>query len=344
MLPDASAPRRSVMLRASVVWRWIVGSVVLAMCVGLATMQATAQPLQGWAPPSASGCPTPDEWIELAVPPGTQHFPEGRVFGIRSVAVRDAVVPEVYLAGYQGAFTSRGCELAWVSILDEAKLRPQRIGRTLGVVAVGGSSHVYLGSGGVDPVLVSDDNGATWTNAASRTSGPRPRLPAHSMIIAATASSDAVAYARLHPGTMHGHSGLARTTDGGLNWDVLAQIPGGLLLADPDDHQVISTIGGPCNWCRSANGGVTFTEVAPTVVWPADPTAVGTQRSGGRIWVALQDRTLWVSRDKGQTWSSTTAPPDDRAVLSVAAEAGDDGRLFVVTEAGRLWVRRAGAS
>src|SRR4051794_9965217 len=104
MLPAASAPRRPLMLRGLLVWPWLTGAVALAVCLGLAAVRATAEPLQGWAPPSANSsvCVTPDEWIELAVPTGTQHYPEGKVFEIRSVAVRDATVPEVYLARYQG--------------------------------------------------------------------------------------------------------------------------------------------------------------------------------------------------------------------------------------------------
>ena len=107
------------------------------------------------------------------------------------------------------------------------------------------------------------------------------------MIVTASASSDAVAYARLHPRTIHGHEGFARTADGGLNWDVIERAPSGLILADPQDADVVYVAGSSCDWCRSSDGGATFTDVAPTVTRPAPATALGAQRNGNRFWMAL---------------------------------------------------------
>jgi photosystem II stability/assembly factor-like uncharacterized protein len=127
-----------------------------------------------------------------------------------------------------------------------------------------------------------------------------------------------------------------------MTWTLLGEKPGGLLLADPLDVDVVYTLGATCIWCRSTDAGATFEEIGSTAAWAASPAAIGTQRDGGRFWVALKDGSLWLSRDGGVTWRSTTSPPDSSNVRSIAAESGDDGRLFVVTESGRLWVRRAG--
>jgi hypothetical protein len=311
----------------------------------LMAVQVSAHPMQGWAPLSgpSTRCAIFDDWSEVPVPSGTAQAQGGSIRGITSVAVREGDAPWLYLAGYQGAFRSQGCEPTWVSILDEQPLRPLRIGGGLAMIAVGGTSRVYLGSGNEDPILVSGDNGATWTSGTSRSNGPRAQLPAHSMTIAAAPFSDTVAYARLSSGTMHGHEGLARTADGGLTWDVVGRAPGRLLLVDAHNPDVVSTVGDSCGWCQSIDGGASFMDVVPNVSWPASPTAVASQRDGGKTWLALDDLTLRVSLDAGRTWTLTAPPPDMGNVRSIAAESGDDGRLLVVTTSGRMWVRRAGA-
>jgi hypothetical protein len=273
-----------------------------------------------WRQPLPVACPVSDVWSELQVPSGTEPGPDGTVSGIWSVAVREVEPPEVYLAGHQGAFKSQGCDAAWETIFDESKRPPGRVSRGARVVSVGGHRQVYLGSEGADAILVSSDDGSTWATGVSLSNGPRTQQPARSFNISADASSDTVAYARIHPGTMHGHEGFARTADGGLNWTILGRKPGALLLADPRGTDVVYTIGARCTWCRSNDGGIIFEEISSAATWAASPTAIGAQRSGARIWVALQDGSFWLTHDGGLTWMSMPSPPDSKPIRSVAAE------------------------
>jgi photosystem II stability/assembly factor-like uncharacterized protein len=125
--------------------------------------------------------------------------------------------------------------------------------------------------------------------------------------------------------------GIFVSTDAGESWEARAgagQTVGMdtfALLVDADDADVVLAGGGQRGLARSTDGARTFTVVNDAGVGSltADPD------HPDRV-IALTSQGVQHSSDGGQTWSLVGQPDVDGQPVAIAA--GDDGRIWLVTE------------
>jgi hypothetical protein len=133
-------------------------------------------------------------------------------------------------------------------------------------------------------LLSTADDGWSWRRrlppAAFIDLAVHPRDPSH--LVAAT------------------DAGLQRSTDGGRNWRSLGKGVGALAWAAGDELYLVDRAG---TVSISDDGGRSFKSVG---VLDGVPAAIA--HGGGRLFAALEDATVWESRDGGRSWRRRAQP------------------------------------
>ncbi len=196
-------------------------------------------------------------------------------------------------------------------------------------VAPAGSHIVAIGVHGV--VILSEDRGATWTQAS---------VPVSGMLTC-------VAFADAQRGWAAGHAGvLLATQDGGRTWtrvdadtgaadsflDLLA-LPDGRVLAGGAYGLYLVSDDSGANWQRRAALGEDM---------HINRLSGG---AGGTLYLAGEAGTLAVSRDRGDTWEALESPYEGSFFGLVELRSGRllayglRGHVFVSDDAGDQWRR-----
>jgi hypothetical protein len=314
-----------------------------ALSLSLVWPATAVQRSEGVAEPPSSytPCGASDTWQEVDAPPGT-IFINGQRFGLRSVAVGTAGSPAVYVAGNQGAFRGQGCEWSWMDLLGTPNGVSSPFNRSVVAITIDGSQTIYTAGLDADPILTSSDAGQNWVRGISHSTGLRPTLLARASRLSASLTQPGVAYAVLENPDLRGHTGLAKTEDAGQNWQVRDPRFMGSVAVDPSDSETLYASTGRCSLCRSIDGGRTFQGLPIPSDWHSEPRALSFQPGGNRLWLSTSDA-FYVSKDRAVSWQLLAGPQVPEPIVSIAGELHEDGRLFVITEGGRLWARRVGA-
>jgi photosystem II stability/assembly factor-like uncharacterized protein len=271
-------------------------------------------------------------------------FPEGLIFDF-------AFSPGgTLLAGTnRGVFRKDAAGPGWT------RLRPNRRDEVLALAADPVTDRTFyagLGSfSGFRGVLATRDSGATWRPVNQGLAG----VPVYSAEIAS--SDPDVIYATLAP------SGLAKSTDGGTTWQLLA--PGAedqlfYLAVDPRDENVVSGVGIYGFFMRSTNGGRTWIRrqiedgecVFPRVLTldprhPDDLFVAGYKETACDRQHVDSCHTL-ATRDGGRAWDCLEGARsssffdlvvDPRRSSTLYAAAGDG--VYRSTDGGETWARRS---
>jgi photosystem II stability/assembly factor-like uncharacterized protein len=158
----------------------------------------------------------------------------------------------------------------------------------------------------------------------------------------------------LYLGGIHG---LARSRDGGASWFLSPSEPclgiDSLVIdpTDPDRLYASGTLGGSCqdpgHTCpvfRSEDAGTTWECVAPPVTSVQKIVIDPTQPA--RIFAVHLSQGVWVSHDRGDTWSRLKKPRHVEGFVELAVDPSDsrrlylgalDGKLFKSTDRGATW-------
>ncbi|MCU0303222.1 MAG: hypothetical protein MUC56_04070 [Thermoanaerobaculales bacterium] len=173
---------------------------------------------------------------------------------------------------------------------------------------------------GLARVMISGDGGASWAPAAGGLPDALLNNPnANRIALAVAPSDDRVLYAALNTShyTPQGPAvAIYRSTDRGASWSATAD-PGAYLLfqgwydnaitVDPEDPDTVVAAG--VWYVRTTNGGASWTTMDPIAAgdWMGTPTLPHVDGhafawQGGALWLGC-DGGVWVSADRGSTWS-----------------------------------------
>jgi len=183
-------------------------------------------------------------------------------------------------------------------------------------------------------VMMSGDDGATWTRASVR-------VGMHSDAIVKCLLADTRRPGVVYAGT---DLGLYRTEDGGARWSVLdTPLTGAMVWSvalDPADSNVLfAGTGTPSKpgLFRTTDGGKTWEPLAveiaaecPNVGTPR-PTAIAVDPTDSRrLWLGLEVDGVRRSTDGGETWTRVAPEIKNPDVHSVLVVAGPPKTVFVL--------------
>ncbi len=209
-------------------------------------------------------------------------------------------------------------------------------------IAAFGDKRIAVGSRG--HILVSDDAGATWTQA--------PHVPTRALLTAVTLIDAQHGWAVGHDEV------ILRTTDGGVTWakvheSIEAERP--LLDVWFRDTRHGIAIGAYSAYYTTADGGLTWTAQAfvdaaapPATADGEPPIAYHARRiapAGGHLYIAAEAGHIYRSDDQGGTWRSMPLPYDGSmyGLVPLEGEAllafGLRGHLFRTDDAGQTWAQ-----
>lgn len=193
-----------------------------------------------------------------------------------------------------------------------------------------GSRLVAVGDFGI--VLLSDDTGRSWRQAKS--------VPVRSMLTAVTFADDSNGWAV-------GHGGIVLAThDGGESWALVhsAGADVSLLSVWFGDAAHGIAVGAFGFAIETGDGGKTWKRI--TVGEGEDGDRHLNQIFAGRdqtLYVAAETGTVFVSRDRGRTWSASTLPYNGSMWGGMALREGPvlvwgmRGHVLRSDDAGRSW-------
>ncbi len=224
-----------------------------------------------------------------------------------------ALVPLLSLAALRAAETSEPAPLAAKALLLDVTRAGDRI------VAVGDRGHI----------LLSDDEGRTWTQSVT---------PTRAMLTG-------VAFADAQHGWAVGHDGvILATTDGGRTWkrqdggSDLRSILLDVLFLDPQRGFAIGAYG---QFRVTTDGGATWTQNNP---FGEDLHYNRIARApDGVLYLAGETGTFAVSRDDGRTWNRVELPYEGSLFAIVTADGttvvlgGLRGHLLTSPDQGETW-------
>ena len=180
-------------------------------------------------------------------------------------------------------------------------------------------------------ILVSDDRGATWTQA---------RVPTRSMLTAVTAVDGNKAWAVGHD------SVIVHTSDGGKTWERQYYAPEDTsplfdVWFEDEDHGL--AIGAYAMVLETRDGGKTWER--PDVDEEERHWNGITEAPDGTLYVAAELGTVFRSGDKGETWEPFDLPYRGSLFGAVALRDGTlltfglRGRIYRSTDRGQTWER-----
>ena len=198
-------------------------------------------------------------------------------------------------------------------------------------------------------VMMSADDGATWTRASVRQG-------MHSDCIVRALLSDPRSPETVHAGT---DMGLYRSDDGGAKWQLLdTPMKGSMvwsLAVDPSDPRVMfAGTGTPSKpgvyrstdaWKSWEHRPMEIAEECPKVGIPR-PTGISVDPTDSRhVWVGFEVDGVRHSADGGDTWTKVNGQIPNQDVHNVLAVAGPPKAVFTVvnddiwrsTDDGKTW-------
>jgi photosystem II stability/assembly factor-like uncharacterized protein len=213
-----------------------------------------------------------------------------------------------------------------------------------------GSRLVAVGESGI--VLISDDDGMGWRQAA----------------VPVSVTLTAVMFATPEKGWAVGHSGVVLVTgDGGLTWT--AQLDGtrmATLAVEPDDQAAdappaVPNAGDPLldvlflderegyatgafgMFLHTTDGGANWTRVPRRLPNPDGNHLYGIRALGDHLYVVGERGAVYVSQDRGATFTALTTPYEGSFFGVAGTGAGTvvvyglQGRAFASGDHGRTW-------
>ncbi len=158
-----------------------------------------------------------------------------------------------------------------------------------------GERIVAVGERGI--VLYSDDDGASWKQAA----------------VPVDATLTAVVFVDAQHGWISGHDAIIlATVDGGLNWTIQYRDPDldiPLLALHFEDANNGFAVGGRGNIFRTNDGGKTWTNEVLLTRDEFDGHLFGIGKAdSGSLFLASEQGVLWRSDDAGATWQQLDSP------------------------------------
>jgi hypothetical protein len=294
---------------------------------------------------TATGCPASPGWQRLSEPraPVTDisYGPNIAVPPERIRSVSTSPDPKtLFTGGEYGVYQSLNCGGSWKRfLLPNSVGRPSRTGDFVDTLAVAGNGTIFVGDDGA--LMVSRDGGGSWQTLGSL----------NGRSLAPSRAAPGLVYAIFDFVSLRGLPGIARSWDDGRTWQRIRSDPtSGAIAADPEDPATAylgvavcaeSTRTGCVRQSGrldvSHDGGETFSAVAS---FPARITGLATTGDSGRFWMTTEDARLYGSQDGGATWSVVSGGPTTGAFISLAVSQTDTGLVFIVTDAGELWMYR----
>lgn len=180
--------------------------------------------------------------------------------------------------------------------------------------------------GGNMGVIVSDDNGATWTQLSTGANGP---VDFHAMTIS-----------RADPKTMYGLSGGIQVShDNGASWAIAGPGPDRIvdLAASPSVPDIIyaGTVGG---LMRSVDAGQTWALIGPANV----ATSMVEAAPDGSVYAFFAGGGLFKLSEGEGKWTALASSFGQSYMLHMAGDAADPNHLVAVTETGAILESRDG--
>jgi uncharacterized protein (TIGR03437 family) len=176
-----------------------------------------------------------------------------------------------------------------------------------------------------------NDSGATWSPVAF------PGTAILSLAVDPRAGQNIYAYSvPFFSKTMGSPSFIYRSVNGGSDWvQVPTQAPAspGLTVdASTNPSTVYAGLS-----ARSSDGGLTWTPLPPSPVSGGDTSAVAVD-PGGTLYAAVSGKGMFVSHDRGQSWTPIGAPVPPATYfgslnnVTSIAPAGASGTLYAVVQ------------
>ena len=211
---------------------------------------------------------------------------------------------------------------------EEAVEAPLAIRSLLLDGAAAGSRLVVVGERG--HVLLSDDRGASWTQA---------RVPVRALLTAVHMRGERIGWAVGHDAT------ILRTRDGGETWTLVHRAPEEELpLLDVwfRNDSVGFAVGAYGYFLATRDGGETWTR---RTVGEDDFHLNALIPASGRLYIAAEAGVAYRSDDAGETWRKLASPYAGSWFGGLALDgdevllAGLRGHLFRSDDAGESWTR-----
>ncbi len=198
-------------------------------------------------------------------------------------------------------------------------------GSFLGVTFVDEETAFAVGAApGRVPILRTRDGGATWDSVTVLNRGLED--PALYDVAFDDAGQTGLAVGFSYDGDSQGYA-IFRTTNGGATWVGQASFP--VLSSHPSFRHVAHAgggrwfVGGGARFMRSDDDGQTWTPVtSPDIPWQEPNVSAIVFREDG-TGLALIGGSLFITRDRGDTWSLHRAF-DEEFVLNFLSYAGND--------------------
>ncbi len=180
--------------------------------------------------------------------------------------------------------------------------------------------------GGNLGVMASKDGGSSWKRLSDGAKGP---VDFHALTVSPMNSK-----------VLYGiHEGLQKSSDGGVNWQVIGKAPEKLfaLAASAINNSTLyaATMKG---LMISRDGGKTwqagFIQQKPATMVHLTPA--------GRIYVFVYGTGLLTATESDFTWKTISSEFQDRALMSFAIDPKNPDRLFAVTDTGTVMASKNG--
>ena len=221
----------------------------------------------------------------------------------------------------------------------------------ISALAMGPGAYIYVGWDNMQ-IVVSSDDGGSWSDGTASidlsffpglTRTGQHLAPALSNNIVASRRAGNRAVANLHTRDGVGLYGVGRTDDGGRTWTVYSQsVNLNVMILDwPFESSVM--------WLQQGQLGQAV-DGMETPTWTADirerlncanlgeVTALDALVGSEWLWAGTSDGKILISRDVGVTWNWVTAVPHGSRMVDMAVDGVSMSTLWLVDDAGRLWM------
>ncbi|MCC7366819.1 MAG: exo-alpha-sialidase [Chloroflexi bacterium] len=277
-------------------------------------------------------CPSADGWTYLSAPHRPVRPVDEEVFSPTSVAVSWKESPAIFVSGYWGLVRSDDCGLTWSSIASA-----DDPGGPYLTVAIDQTGRLYLLS--YEQMGISDDGGLSWQRPRVFYPGDTEGSVPYGVALGIAPTVPGMAYAWIKTRAGRGEQVTARSIDGGLTWQVVARRPfGSPIVIDPDPAIVYSAFSDRYisrNVVSDAN--TTYERLAE---FREKVSAVAMSADGTRLWAATVGNVLYLSRDRGATWSEVPGSPPAGSWRYLAVPPLEPHILYGISQDGGLWIYR----
>lgn len=254
-----------------------------------------------------------------------------------SIAVTWEETPTIYVTGlWPGLLRSVDCGVTWASVPSPWQ----------GVAGWGAARAVVVDRGGQLYVLLygglhvmSNDGGQTWESSGNVTypGGDAVGSVPYASSMGTSPTTPGLAYATMNTRAGRGEIVTARTTDGGVTWQVIERSPIGLsIVVDPDPTILYSASPErPIFRHRISAERLTFERVADL---PENVTRLAMSSDGTRFWAATESGALYRSLDRGISWRKHVNAPEVSGWRGLAVSPVASDVVYGLSNDGRFWI------